>query len=111
MANSSELANDTRVFEIKENMCIMERMRNLEKNLRAVANRRRLSILKYLKKNKSASVGEIAYEIDLSFKATSRHLRMLLAVDIVEKEQKALQAFYSLSSIQSPEIRKVLSML
>ena len=86
-------------------------MKKLEKNLRAIANRRRLAILKYLKENRSAPVGEIAHEINLSFKATSRHLGILLAVDIVEREQESLQAFYSLSPTQKPEVRQVLSML
>lgn len=86
-------------------------MRNLEKSLKAVANRRRLAILKYLKKKKSAPVGEIANEIGLSFKATSRHLIILLAADIVEREQKILQAFYFISPNQKPEIKQVLMML
>lgn len=73
-------------------------MKNLEKLLKAVANRRRIAIVRYLTKNKEASVSDISAEIKLSFKATSKHLGVLYASDIVEKEQRSLQMLYHLSS-------------
>lgn len=86
-------------------------MKELEKILKALANRRRLAILRYLKQNKESSVGNIAEEIKLSFKATSKHLGILIALDIVEKEQRRLQVFYWLANNQSPVARYVLSLL
>ncbi|MEK7596067.1 MAG: metalloregulator ArsR/SmtB family transcription factor [Patescibacteria group bacterium] len=86
-------------------------MKNMEKNLKALANRRRLAILKYLRKNKEASVAELAHEIDLSFKATSKHLIILSAIDIVEKEQRSLQMFYRLSANQKPPVKYIISVL
>lgn len=86
-------------------------MKKLEKILKALANRRRLAILKYLKENKKAPVAEIAHEIDLSFKATSKHLGILLSVDILEKDQINLQMFYYLSEKQKPEAKHILSLL
>ena len=86
-------------------------MRNLEKNLKALANRRRLSILKYLKENREAPVAEIAHEISLSFKATSKHLGILAAVDIIESNKRSLQAFYRLSISQKSVVRSVLKLL
>ncbi|MEK7077119.1 MAG: metalloregulator ArsR/SmtB family transcription factor [Patescibacteria group bacterium] len=86
-------------------------MKELEKILKALANRRRLAILRYLKEKGSAPVGNIAKEINLSFKSTSRHLCVLAAVDIVEREQKGLEAYYSLSREQKPILRKILSVL
>jgi DNA-binding transcriptional ArsR family regulator len=86
-------------------------MRKLEKILKALANRRRLAILKYLKENKEAPVAEIAHEIDLSFKATSKHLSILLAVDIVEREQRSLQMFYRFSGDQDPAVKYIISLL
>lgn len=65
--------------------------------LKALANKRRLAIVKYLNHRREASVGEIAGAIKLSFRAISKHLGILSAVDIVEKEQRSLQMFYSLS--------------
>lgn len=86
-------------------------MKDLEKILKALANKRRLAMLKYLKINKEAPVGEIAHEIGLSFKATSKHLAILTAVDIVEKEQRSLQVFYYLAGTQKPATRHILNLL
>lgn len=86
-------------------------MRELEKTLKALANRRRLAVLRYLKKNGEASVGEIAGEISLSLKATSKHLGILAACDIVERDQRSLQMFYQLASNQKPAANHVLSLL
>ena len=72
-------------------------MKELERQLKALANRRRLAIVKFLKKEKEATVGDIAETIMLSFKATSKHLGVLAAVDIVDKEQRSLQMWYRLS--------------
>jgi len=70
----------------------------IERILKALANRRRLAIIKHLKKEKEAVVGDISEEIKLSFKSTSKHLSVLLAANIVEKEQRSLQMHYRLSS-------------
>ncbi len=86
-------------------------MKNLEKQLKAVANRRRLAILKYLKNVRQAPVGEIAGEINLSVKATSKHLNILAGADILEREQISLSVFYRLSSDPSPIAKQVISIL
>ena len=86
-------------------------MKELERSLKALANRRRLAILKHLKKNKEASVGEIAAEIRLSFKSTSRHLAVLASADIVEKDQRSLRVFYRLSSSVPTSVRGILTIL
>ncbi len=86
-------------------------MRDLEKVLKALANRRRLAILKHLKEKREASVGVIAEEIALSIKATSKHLGVLHACDIVERDQRSLQMFYRLATTQKPATRHILSLL
>lgn len=86
-------------------------MRELEKTLKALANRRRLAILKYLKENGEAPVAEIAGEIKLSFKATSKHLGILAALDILEKDQRSLQMFYRLAASQKLAVKQTLSLL
>ncbi len=73
-------------------------MKNLERILKALSNKRRLEILRALKHKKELSVSEIADEIKLSIKATSKHLAVLYNVDIVDKEQRSLQMFYKLSN-------------
>lgn len=83
--------------------------KEFEKILKALANRRRLRILQYLKKNKEAHVGELANAIHLSFKSTSRHLGVLFAMDIIEKDQRSSRVFYRLSSTLNPIIRHIIS--
>ncbi|MEK7566911.1 MAG: metalloregulator ArsR/SmtB family transcription factor [Patescibacteria group bacterium] len=75
-----------------------DNLKTTEKVLKALANRRRLNIVKYLKKEKEATVGDIAEAIKLSFKSTSRHLAVLSAADIVDKEQRGLGVWYRLLS-------------
>lgn len=72
-------------------------MKEIEKILKALANKRRLAIVRCLKKKKEATVGDVAEVIKLSFKATSKHLGILAAADIVDKEQRSLQMWYQLS--------------
>ena len=86
-------------------------MNNLEKVLKALANKRRLAIIKYLKRVKEASVGEIAAEIGLSFKSTSRHVRILLTALILERDQRALSVYYYVSKDTSALLKLILSML
>ncbi|HUX35738.1 MAG TPA: metalloregulator ArsR/SmtB family transcription factor [Candidatus Paceibacterota bacterium] len=82
--------------------------RELEKQLKALANRRRLAILKYLKTHREAAVSEIAGAIHLSLKATSKHLGVLAALDIVERDQRSLQAFYCLTANNPPAVKHIL---
>jgi DNA-binding transcriptional ArsR family regulator len=79
--------------------------REIERILKALANKRRLSIVTLLYVEKEQSVGEIARSIKLSFKSTSRHLSSLINAEVVDKEQRGTQVFYSLNS-KAPEIAK-----
>ncbi|HEY4490311.1 MAG TPA: metalloregulator ArsR/SmtB family transcription factor [Candidatus Paceibacterota bacterium] len=72
-------------------------MNSIEKILKALANKRRLAIVKYLDSKKGASVGDIAEAIKLSFRSTSRHLRVLSSVDIIEGSQIGLTVIYKLT--------------
>ncbi len=86
-------------------------MKDIEKQMKALANARRLSILKYLKKRKEATVGSISAEIRLSFKSTSRHLGVLYAADILEKEQRSLEIYYRLAKHLHPATKHVITIL
>ncbi|MDP3727587.1 MAG: metalloregulator ArsR/SmtB family transcription factor [bacterium] len=86
-------------------------MKDLERPLRAMANRRRLAILKYLKQNREAPVADIAGAIRLSFKATSKHLAVLAAADLVERDQRSLQMFYRIASDLKPVARHIIALL
>ncbi len=80
-----------------------------EKIFKALANRRRLKIIKYLYNNKKASVTELAGHLNLSFKSTSKHLAVLKNADIVEAEQVSLAFFYSISQPPNPLVKQLLS--
>ncbi len=80
----------------------------MERILKAAANRRRFTILAYLKKEKEATVGSIAEHIHLSFKSTSRHLAILFAADLVDRTQRSSEVFYRLSDIVHPTVIEIL---
>ena len=54
---------------------------------------------------------EIADHIGLSFKATSKHLGVLTAVDIVDREQRSLEMFYRLEKSQPDGSKQIVSLL
>ena len=83
----------------------------LEKIFKALANGRRLAILKYIKKSCTATVGEVARGIKLSFKATSKHLLILSNVGILDKQQVSLAMIYTISKHQHPIVSKLIHML
>ena len=85
--------------------------KELEKILKALANKRRLLILRLLKHRKSVSVGDIARHIKLSIKATSKHLSILYSAGIVEREQISLSVLYSFASNLSRPTSHILSIL
>jgi ArsR family transcriptional regulator len=71
--------------------------KELEKILKALANRRRLAIVRALKDAREAHVGDVAWEIHLSFAATSRHLVIMERAGILEKTQRDKKVFYRLA--------------
>ena len=79
--------------------------------LKALANGRRLMILRVLKKQKEVTVGDIAKAIKLSFKATSRHLSILSSSGIVEREQRRLNVFYRVAADPSTAAHRILALL
>ena len=79
--------------------------------LKALANKRRLAIIQVLRKRRKENVGEIARAINLSFKATSKHLNVLAAVDIVDKEQRSLQMWYSLAPTLPEAAKRIIHLL
>ncbi len=86
-------------------------MKEIERILKALANRRRLAILRFLKNQREASVGDIADNIKLSFKATSKHLNILARVDLVDKDQRSLLVFYSLADNPNIFVKSLINYL
>lgn len=73
-------------------------MFRLERTLKALANRRRLAILVYLKGHPRSSVTEVAQALKISVRNASKHLRLLAFAELVDREQRSLQMLYSLIS-------------
>lgn len=82
-----------------------------EKELRALANRRRLKILFYLKRHKTAYVLEIADELEVSLKTASKHLRRLFDVGLLTRNQVGGEMHYRLVDPQSPHLKSLLNVL
>ena len=82
----------------------------IERQLKALANRRRLAILGMLRKRKEANVTDIAEAIKLSFTSTSKHLIMLERAGFVEKEQRSLNMFYKVAKDVPELLSHILSM-
>jgi DNA-binding transcriptional ArsR family regulator len=83
-------------------------MKDLEKQFKALANRRRLAIIKFLKGTREATVTDIADHIKLSIRSTSKHLAVLSAQDVVDKEQRSLLVYYRIALSQKHIIAKIL---
>ena len=86
-------------------------MKALERQLKAFANKRRLSIIAYLKRHGQSSVGQIASSIKLSFKATSKHLAILYGADVLEKQQVSLTVLYTLGQSQTTIAKVIINVL
>jgi DNA-binding transcriptional ArsR family regulator len=85
--------------------------KELEKILKALANKRRIAILKSLKNSKRKSVGTLADSIKLSFKSTSRHLGILYSTGLVDREQVNLTVYYRFPTTMPKIADKLISTL
>lgn len=85
--------------------------KELERTLKALANKRRIAILRFLKRKKEAPVGDIANVIHLSFRATSRHLITLLSADILDREQRSTEMHYRIAQAMPTAAKRIISLL
>jgi len=79
-----------------------------ERVFKALANRRRLGIVKLLKQRPRVAVGDIADHLKVSMPTTSKHIAILAAADIVEYERQSLTVFYSLTDNPTIMLRDIL---
>lgn len=80
-------------------------------DLKCLANQHRLAIVMYLKIKKLASVGEIADNLKISFKATSKHLAILEKGGVLARRSDNPFMIYSISSGSSDFIKSTISLL
>ena len=89
----------------------MDNIRTIEKQMKALAGRKRLLILAYLKRHKFATVSDLARELKSKVFAISQHLRVLRTLEIVRDNRLGRSVAYRLSKEQEEPVKKVLSML
>lgn len=84
-------------------------MKQLERILKGLANRRRLAIIKLLARSQELPVASIADHIRLSFTSTSKHLSLLYHLDVVERRQESITVYYRLSGSLPSVVKLLLS--
>lgn len=72
------------------------RLRDATRTLKALANDRRLWIVRELAREKELTVGDIAKRIKLSYKSTSKHLQKLSEAELLHREQRSLEVYCSI---------------
>lgn len=77
---------------------------------RGLANPHRLEIIKFLKKNGKTAVSVLAKEVGISVKNTSRNLRILHDLEILESLGKSDHVFYSINTGFDKEVDLIIKM-
>ena len=78
------------------------------KIFKALGNEGRLKILKMLLGGKEYTVSEIAKEIGISLKSTSKHLIALCNLGFLESTGKQGRVYYKIDLSDYPKIREIL---
>jgi DNA-binding transcriptional ArsR family regulator len=85
-------------------------LKSLEKELKSLANKRRLKIISLVKAAGRLSAGNISERMKLSLSATSRHLSLLESAGVLEKEQISLEVYYFISRRPKPYLQSVVAL-
>lgn len=86
-------------------------MKELEKVLKALANRRRLAIVALLRKERQMCVTDIARDIKLSVRSTSKHLAILRQADVLERVQMSLVVYYFIPPSRPKALKAILPLV
>ena len=79
-----------------------------ERLYKALANRKRIAILRYLKNNGDHSVSDVADHIGISDTATSKHLLALQEASLVQTGTHERPALYRIRKRQSERVKRIL---
>lgn len=77
---------------------------------KALANISRLRIIKLLSDGTERTVSDIAKEIHVSFKGTSKHLNLLHNLDVLKNDGKAGHVFYLLNDKMLSDLKSAVSL-
>jgi ArsR family transcriptional regulator, arsenate/arsenite/antimonite-responsive transcriptional repressor len=83
----------------------------LEKIFKAFASRRRIAIIRYVRSHPKSSLADVAENIRLPYKTTSKHAGVLINAGILDREQRSTFAGYILRSDVPEYVRKLLSLI
>jgi len=75
---------------------------------KALSNINRLGIIKILSRYEKLPVSEIAAELDISLKATSKHLVILQNLDVLNRKGKDNRVYYWINSEMPADLKKAL---
>ena len=78
---------------------------------RALVNINRLKIIKMLTGSHKMNVGDIAEELNISFKATSNHLAILKNLDVLEAQGAAGHVFYSINPQMPKDFQRIIEII
>lgn len=85
-------------------------MRRWTQIFKALANINRLKIIKLLSDDQPRHVTEIADELDISLKATSKHLIILQNLDVLDCKGKNNRVFYFLHKDIPKDFQKAINL-
>ncbi len=71
--------------------------KELEKLHKALANRRRIAIVQFLKSGKDADLTALSAHLKLGYKSTSKHAGQLCAAGILDKDTRGGIVYFSIS--------------
>ncbi len=77
---------------------------------KALANPNRIKIIDILSRGEQMSVTEIADELDISIKATSKHLIILNNLDVLHSAGRSDHVFYSLNKNLPRDIKETIKL-
>ena len=77
---------------------------------KALANTNRLHIIKILAKSKPLNVSDMSEKLNISLKATSKHLILLSNLDVLESKGKNGHIWYFLNPDMQNDIKKAISL-
>ena len=89
----------------------MADVRDLERQCKALGQRRRIRIIAFLKHRRGAMAGEIAKHVQCSKQTASQHLRVLREARIVLDRKRGLNVLYVLSPHMGEMARTLLRMV
>ncbi len=89
----------------------MSEVNDLVRLFKAVANKRRVEILRLLLDEGEKNVSEVSQRLKISFVSASRHLLQLERVNLLKNRQENLWVYYSVNDNPPLDAKKLLELI